>query len=342
MSKMKSVLSLGEMLLRLSPENHKMIIQSGTNLLEMFYGGAELNVSIALANFGVKSGYITKVPDNSLGDKGIKYLKQYGVNTENIQIGGERIGIYFLENGYSVRPSCVTYDRKYSSFSEMEMTDEEIRKALSDYDVLFISGITLSISEKTFKLSKQFIKIAKELEKEIIFDCNYRSKLISLEEASKRYREIIDYADVLFAGYLDFINIFKIENCEYDGKEDYTEYYKKLYSKVYEKYNFKYIISSVRKSVSSNRNEYSGIITNGKETIKGREYSVEIKDRVGTGDAFTSGAIYGYLAGKDKEEIINFAIGSGALKHTIYGDVSEFRVEDILQIINSKCFDIAR
>ena len=161
MSKMKSVLSLGEMLLRLSPENHKMIIQSSTNLLEMFYGGAELNVAIALANFGVKSGYITKVPDNSLGYKGIKYLKQYGVNTENIQIGGERIGIYFLENGYSVRSSRVTYDRKNSSFSEMEMTDEEIRKALSNYEVLFISGITLSVSEKTFKLSKQFIKIAK-------------------------------------------------------------------------------------------------------------------------------------------------------------------------------------
>ncbi|MDO5088162.1 MAG: sugar kinase [Leptotrichiaceae bacterium] len=339
---MKKVLSFGEILLRLSPQDHKMIVQSNTDLLEIFYGGAELNISIALSNFGIKSGYLTKVPDNALGHKGIKYLKQYGVNTDDIELGGERIGIYFLENGYSLRPSVVTYDRKYSAFSEMEMTDEKIEKILSKYDVLFLSGITLSVSEKSFDLSKKIIKTAKKMKKEVIFDCNYRSKLISLEEASKRYKEIINDVDIIFAGYLDFIKIFGMEYNLYDGTETYEEYYKALYKKVYEKYNFKYVISSIRKPISSNRNIYSGIMTDGKNVAKGKEYEVEIKDRVGTGDAFTSGGIYSYLSGNEMEEMINFAIGSGVLKHTIYGDVSEFGKEDILKIINADSYDVVR
>ena len=332
---MKSVLALGEMLLRLSPENHRMIIQSNTNSLEMHFGGAELNVSVALANLGIRAGYITKVPNNSLGYKGIRFLKQYGVETENVQIGGERIGIYFLENGYSIRSSVVIYDRKNSAFSEMEMNDKEIYKILENYDVLFLSGITVSVSEKSFELSKKIIKIAHEMKKEIIFDCNYRSKLISLKEAAKRYKEIINYVDVLFAGYLDFINILGIEHELFDSAQDYESYYSELYRKVYEKYNFTYIISSIR-------NIYSGIITDGKKVVKGKEYEIEIKDRVGTGDAFTSGAVYSYLSEQKMEEIINFAIGAGALKHTIYGDVSEFRKENILEIINNNSYDIVR
>ncbi|RRD40169.1 sugar kinase [Leptotrichia sp. OH3620_COT-345] len=339
---MKKVLSFGEILLRLSPQEHKMIIQSNTDVFEIFYGGAELNISIALSNFGIKSGYITKVPDNALGHKGIKYLKQYGVDTDDIEIGGERIGIYFLENGYSLRPSVVTYDRRYSAFSEMEMTDEKMEKILSKYDVLFLSGITLSVSEKSFELSKRMIKIAKKLKKEVVFDCNYRSKLISLEEASRRYKEIINNVDVLFASYLDFVKIFGIEHNLYNDTETYKEYYQKLYKKVYKIYNFKYIISSIRKPLSSNRNIYSGIITNGENIVKGKEYIVEIKDRVGTGDAFTSGVIYSYLSGNQMEEMINFGIGSGVLKHTIYGDVSEFKKEDILKIINTDSYDVIR
>ena len=338
---MKKVLAIGEMLLRLSPEDYKMIIQPTTDKLEMFYGGAELNISVDLSNFGIKTGYLTKVPDNSLGHKGIKYLQYYGVDTSNIKIGGERLGIYFLEKGYSVRSSSVIYDRKYSSFSEIELTDNEITEILKNYDIVFLSGITVAVSEKTFELSRKIVKLAKEMGKEVVFDCNYRSKLLTLKEASIKYREILPYVDILFAGYLDFINIFGIEHKMYSG-EDYDKYYREIHKKVYEKCNFKYIISSIRRSISANKNIYSGIITDGKDIKKGKEVEVEIIDRVGTGDAFTSGAVYSYLEGKDMEDIINFAIGSGALKHTLLGDVSEFNKEKVLQIINNDSFDVVR
>ena len=229
---MKKVLAIGEMLLRLSPEDYKMIIQPTTDKLEMFYGGAELNISVDLSNFGIKTGYLTKVPDNSLGHKGIKYLQYYGVDTSNIKIGGERLGIYFLEKGYSVRSSSVIYDRKYSSFSEIELTDNEITEILKNYDIVFLSGITVAVSEKTFELSRKIVKLAKEMGKEVVFDCNYRSKLLTLKEASIKYREILPYVDILFAGYLDFINIFGIEHKMYSG-EDYDKYYREIYKKVY-------------------------------------------------------------------------------------------------------------
>ena len=199
---MKKVLTIGEMLLRFSPNDHKLIIQPNTNSLDMYYGGAEANVAVAISSFGGESGYITKLPDNPLGHKGIRYLKQYGVDVSHIQLGGERIGIYFMEIGYSVRASNVVYDRKNSSFSEMSMGEDEMMKALKDYDILFLSGITPAVNENTFELSINIVKKAKEMGKEVIFDCNYRSKLISLEEAGKKYREILPYVDILFAGYL--------------------------------------------------------------------------------------------------------------------------------------------
>lgn len=338
---MKKVLTVGEMLLRLSPEGYKMITQPSANTLEMFYGGAELNVSVDLSNFGVNVGYFTKVPDNSLGRKGIKYLEYYGVDTTDIKTGGERLGIYFLEKGYSVRSSSVIYDRSHSSFSEIEMTDNEITGIIEKYDIIFLSGITAAISEKTFELSKKLVKIAKELKKEVVFDCNYRSKLITLEEAGIRYSEIIPYVDILFAGYLDFINIFGISHRMYDT-DDYEEYYKEIYKKVYEKYSFKYIISSIRKPISANRNMYSGIITDGQNVYKGKEIEVEIIDRVGTGDAFTSGALYSYIKGKEINDIVNFAVCSGALKHTIDGDVSEITENKVLEIMGRNSFDVAR
>ncbi len=335
----KKVVSLGEILLRLSPSNYQRIVNSKS--FEINYGGAEMNVAANLSILGIDSVAVTKVPDNEIGEAALSNLKSHGVNISYIPKGGERIGTYYLETGYSIRNSKVIYDRKDSSFAKSHISEYDVEKILEGADLFHVSGITLAISPLAFEIAETFMKKANEMGIKVSFDFNYRSKLWSLEEASIKIKKILPYVNIAFAGYLDFINIlgFKSETCY---EEDILKCYEELYPKVLEKYNFEYIASSIRKTVSASKNIYKGLVYDGKSINISKEYEIEIIDRVGSGDAFTTGFLYSYLMGKSSEYIVQFATASAAIKHTIHGDTNIINKSDIENLFEKDSFDVSR
>jgi len=337
---MKRIITLGEIMLRLSPPNRDKFL--GSPSFQANYGGGEANVAVALANYGVETAFITKLPNNEIGDSAIKHLRSFGVNTRSIVRGGDRVGIYFLENGFSLRNSKVIYDRKDSAISTALVSDFEIESILKGWDILHLSGITLGISNNGFEISKAFIKKAKELGMEISFDFNYRSKLWSLEEAGKKIKEILEYVDIAFAGHLDFTNILGIVPEQTLNDIDIIEYYEDLYRKVNSKYNFKYIASSIRDVRSASNNSYTGICFDGDKIYRSKIYEVDIIDRVGTGDAYTAGFLCGYAMGKDIDYTLNVATASSVLKHTISGDVTLMKIDEVEKLFENDSLDVQR
>lgn len=337
---MKKIITLGEIMLRLSPFNRGKFL--GASSFQGDYGGGEANVAVALANYNIKTAFVTKLPDNELGDSAINHLRRFGVNTDYIVRGGERIGLYFLENGFSLRKSKVIYDRKNSSIATATVSDFEIENILKGWDILHISGITLGISDSSFDVAKAFMKKAKELNMEISFDFNYRSKLWSLEKASVKIDEILKYVDIAFAGHLDFIHILGIIPNKEKKDTDIIEYYKDLYKKVNSIYNFKYIVSSIRDVKSASLNYYKGICYYENKLYESSSYKVDIIDRVGTGDAYTAGFLYGYSMNKDIDYTVKFATASSVLKHTISGDASLSTVEEVEELFENEVFDVSR
>ncbi|MGB6128784.1 MAG: sugar kinase [Psychrilyobacter sp.] len=337
---MKKVITLGEIMLRLSPPNRDKFL--GASNFCVNYGGGEANVAVALANFGIETGFISKLPNNEIGDSAINHLRSFGVDTKSVVRGGERVGIYFLENGFSVRNSKVIYDRKDSAIATAKVSDFEIESILKGWDILHVSGITLGISNDGFEFSKAFMKKAKELGMEISFDFNYRSKLWSLEEASAKIKEILQYVDIAFAGHLDFTNILGITPTKLMKEIDIITYYKDLYPKVKKKYGFKYIVSSIRDIKSASNNTYKGICYDGQSIYQSKSYEVEIIDRVGTGDAYTAGFLCGYAMERDTLNTVNIAAASSVLKHTILGDANLVKLDEVENLFKNDSFEIVR
>ncbi len=325
-------------MLRLSPPNHDRFDSS--KVFEVNYGGGEANVAVALSKYGLESAFVGKVPNNPLGDSVFKHLRSNGVNCDFLLKGEERLGIYFLENGYSLRSSKVIYDRQDSAINYMKYEELDWVEVFKDVSTFHISGITLALSDNSFELGKKAIIKAKEMGLKVSFDFNYRSKLWTLSQAGNKIKEIISYVDIVFASHLDFINIL---NFNFPLPQEATpDYYRELYTKVSEQYNFEVIVTSIRDVISANRNIYSGLVYKDSNVYKGKEYDIEIIDRVGTGDAFTGGFLYAYLNNYSLQDSIEFAIGSGGLKHTIKGDSVEGTKEDIINLISSNTFKINR
>lgn len=337
---MKKIITLGEIMLRLSPPNRDKFL--GASNFCVNYGGGEANVAVALANYGVETAFVSKLPNNEIGDSAINHLRSFGINTKNVVRGGDRIGIYFLENGFSLRNSKVIYDRKDSAISTALVSDFEIESILKGWDILHLSGITLGISNNGFEISKAFMKKAKELGMEISFDFNYRSKLWSLEDAGKKIQEILKYVDIAFAGHLDFTNILGIVPEKPLDTVKIIEYYGNLYKKVNSKYNFKYIVSSIRDVKSASKNTYTGICFDGDKIYRSKSYDVDIIDRVGTGDAYTAGFLCGYVMEKEIDHTINIATASSVLKHTISGDSTLVKLEEVEELFKNDSFDVKR
>lgn len=335
-NKMKKVVTMGELLLRLSPPGKGRFISA--NCFEANYGGAELNVAVNLANLGLDVSAITKVPENEIGSAALRHLKSYGVDTSHIARGGERLGIYFLENGYSIRSSKVVYDRKYSSITAVSIDEFDIDAIFKDADLFHVSGITLALSQDAFKLSEYFMQEAQKRGITVSFDFNFRSKLWTLEECKAGIEKILKYVDIALCGYLDFTNILGFTS----DKETLIEKYQDLYPQVAEKYGFKYIVSSMRDVLSASKNNYKGLIFNGQEMLISKEYSIDIIDRVGSGDAFTSGFLYAFLNSDSDDYRIEFAAASAALKHTIEGDSNPVSKSEVEALFAGKGFDVGR
>jgi len=332
----KKVVTFGEIMLRLSPPGYLRIVQARS--FEAIYGGGEANVAIALANFGVPVDFVTRLPQNEIGDACINYLRQFGVGVDKIIRGGERLGIYFLEKGAVQRGSKVIYDRAHSSMATIEPGMIDWEKVFSDACWFHWTGITPAISRGAAETCLEAVKKAKEMGLTVSCDLNYRSKLWKWgKSAGEVMSELVKYADIAIGNEEDAEKVFGIKAPGVDVLKGKVEAEKYLYvaKELMKRFpNLSKVAITLRGSISASHNTWSGVLYDGKNFYTAPTYDItHIVDRVGGGDAFAAGLIYGLLKfGDDLQRVLNFAVASGCLKHTIIGDANIVSVEEVEKI----------
>mgnify|MGYP002673871092 FL=1 len=320
---MARVVTMGEIMLRLSTPNNEKFIQADE--FDVCYGGGEANVAVSLANYGHDAAFVTKVPENPIGDCAVAALRKLNVDTKFIAKGGERLGIYFLESGSAMRASNVVYDRAHSSISTAEVSDFDFDEIFKDADWFHFTGITPAVSDAAAELTEAALKAAKAHGVKVSVDLNFRKKLWSSEKAQKVMSNLMQYVDVCIGNEEDAEKVlgFKPGNTDVTGGNLELDGYKDIFCQMVEKFNFEYVISSLRVSHSASDNGWSACIysRDTKEFYHSREYRIRpIVDRVGGGDSFAGGTICGFLDGKNFKEALEFGVAASALKHTIPGD----------------------
>lgn len=317
---MGKIVTLGEIMLRLSTPGHSRFIQSDS--FDVVYGGGEANVAVSCANYGHEAYFVTKLPKHEIGQAAVNALRRFGVHTNYITRGGDRIGIYYLESGSAMRPSKVIYDRAHSSIAEAEAVDFDFDTIMKGADWFHWSGITPAISDKAAVLTRLACEAAKRHGVMVSVDLNFRKKLWSSEKAQSVMRPLMQYVDVCIGNEEDaeLCLGFKPEANVEAGQTD-AEGYKGIFRQMAEEFGFKYVISTLRESYSASHNGWKGMIYDGKEFYVSRHYDIApIVDRVGGGDSFSGGIIHGLLTKKTQAEALEFAVAASALKHTIPGD----------------------
>lgn len=322
-------------MLRLSTPLNERFIQADE--FDINYGGGEANVAVSLANYGHETEFITAVPDNEIGSCAIAALRKYNVGTHHIARCGERLGIYFLETGSSVRPSQVIYDRAHSSISTATEADFDFNAVFDGADWFHFTGITPAISDAAAELTEKALIAAKRHGVKVSVDLNFRKKLWTSEKAQRVMTQLMKYVDVCIGNEedADLVLGFKPGNSNVTSGELNLADYQSIFEQMVEKFNFEYCISSLRVSHSASDNGWSACIyaRDGKEFYPSREYHIHpIVDRVGGGDSFAAGVICKMAEGTDFKEALEFGVAASALKHTIPGDfnlVSRKEVESL-------------
>ena len=326
---MKKVVTFGELMLRLAPENYLRFVQS--DKLEATFGGAEANVAVSLANYGLDVAFVSKLPDHEIGQCAVNSLRKYGVDTSKIVRGGERVGIYYCEKGASQRPSKVIYDRAYSSIAMASESDFDWDKIFDGVSWFHFTGITPALSDSMADICLIAVKKAKEKAITISCDLNFRKKLWSKEKAGKVMGELCEYIDYCIANEEDAKDVFGIEadNTDiYGGKLD-RDGYISVAEKLTKRFNFKGVAITLRESKSANDNDWSAMLyIDGKATFS-KKYSMHIVDRVGGGDSFGAGLIYSLCNGYDAQNAIEFAVAASCLKHSIEGDYNLVSLKEV-------------
>lgn len=328
------IITLGEIMVRLSPPNYKRIVQ--TNTFDLEFGGGEANVAVSLAGFKDDVYFVSKLPMHEVGEATINSLRRYGVNTDYIVRGGARVGIYYLETGAGLRPSKVIYDRAGSAISLAKAEEFDFDKIFRDAKWFHFTGITPAISEEASLLTLEALKKAKEHNVTVSVDLNYRGKLWSTEKAQKVMTELMKYVDVCIGNEEDAEKCLGLKPKKTnitEGKLN-IDGYKSIFREMKEKFNFKYIATSLRESYSASDNGWSSLIYDGDEFYQSKHYDIRIVDRVGGGDSFSAGLIHSFINGKNIKEALEFATGASALKQTIPGDFNVVTKEEVEKLIN--------
>ena len=347
----KKFITFGEVMMRLTPPNYDKIRVATT--FEISYGGSEANIALALANLKIDSTFFSVVPDNSLGKSAVRMLRSNDVHCTPVilstpeQTPTHRMGVYYLETGYGIRPSRVTYDRKHSAISEFDFSVIDEKQLLEGYNWLHLSGITPALSESCREFILRLMKAAKEMGLTVSFDGNFRSKLWSWEEARDYCTQCLPYVDVLFG--IEPYHLYKDDNDPSKGDwkdclsmhpsyEDQDE----VFQRFIEKYpNIKCIARHVRYAHSGSENSLMAYMWYDGHTFESKKFTFNILDRVG-GDAFASGLIYAMMNNYKPMDMINFAVASSVIKHTIHGDgMIVDDVESIRNLMNMN-YDIKR
>ncbi len=329
----QKVVTLGEIMLRLSTPDYKRFVQSDT--FDITYGGGEANVSAALCNYGLQGTFVSKIPNNPIGQAAINHLRRYGVDTQFIVRGGERLGIYFLETGASMRASQVIYDRANASIADATASEYDFDKIFEDAEWFHTTGITPALSEKAAELTLAALKAAKAKGITTSIDLNFRKKLWTKEKAREVMTQICHYVDVCIGNEedADLCLGFKAVDTDVTKGELNLDGYKDVFKQMKDKFGFKFIASSLRESYSASDNGWSALVYDGTEFYHTKEYKVRIIDRVGSGDSFASGLIYGLVTGMPMRDAAEFGVAASALKHTIPGDLNHATLAEVKDLV---------
>jgi 2-dehydro-3-deoxygluconokinase len=329
----KKVVTFGEIMMRLSPPGFLRFVQARS--FDVTFGGGEANVAVSLANYGIPVDYVTRLPKNDLGDACLNFIRQFGVGTDKIVRGGDRLGIYFLEAGAVQRGSKVIYDRAGSAIATIKPGMIDWEKVFHDAHWFHWTGITPAISQGAAEVCLEAVKKAKEMELTVSCDLNYRKNLWNWgKTAGEVMSELVKYADIAIGNEEDAEKVFGIKAPGVDviaGKVK-AEKYRFVCEKLMEKFpNLQKVAITLRGSISASHNTWSGVLYDGETFYTAPIYEItHIVDRIGAGDAFAAGLIYGLLTyGNDLQKALNFAVAASCLKHTIPGDFNIVKVEEV-------------
>lgn len=323
------VVTFGELMLRLSPPQG--IRLSNARTFDVNFGGAEANVAVALANFGVHACFVSALPVHDVGANALSVLQKYGVDTQFIRREGYRMGLYYLEHGSGPRPSRVLYDRTLSAASQLKPGDIEWERIFENASWFHWTGITPALSDSLSDLLQEGLETANKLRIKVSVDLNYRKKLWSEEKAKKRMTSLMSYVNVLIGNEEDPIKIFgwTPKGTDVEKGRLNSEGYKDLTESLIQQFGFEKVAISLRESVSASENFWSACLADGRKFHLSPRYHVWIIDRIGAGDAFAAGLIYSLSKGKPDAEALSFGVAAACLKHSVLGDFSLATVDEV-------------
>lgn len=327
------VVTFGEIMLRLAPKGYYRFFQDYE--MEATFGGGEANVAISLANYGIDSLFVTKLPKHDIGQAAINEMRKYGVDTSYILRDNNRVGIYYLEKGASQRPSKVIYDRSHSSISTAQVEEFDWDEIFNDVQWFHFTGITPALGPNVVEVCLEALKAAKKRNVKVSCDLNYRKMLWTTQEANETMTQFMEYVDVLIANEEDSAKVFGIKSSETnvdDGHLNRTGYHD-VASQLIERFNFETVFITLRESITANDNKWSAMIYQDGKSYFSKKYDLHIVDRVGGGDSFAAGSIYAMLQGFNPQEAIEFAVAASALKHSIEGDFNRVSLDEVKKLV---------
>jgi 2-dehydro-3-deoxygluconokinase len=320
----------GELMMRLATHRYERIVQARE--MEVDYTGAEANVGVSLANYGLQSYIVSAVPDNEVGQACMMYLRQFGLNLDYVKRAGYRLGIYFVETGAAQRPSLTLYNRKGSAITELRKGDIDWDEVMAGKDWFHFTGITPALADSVAELTQEACLAAKRGGLTVSCDLNFRSKLWPLAKAQRVMTELMQSVDVLFTNEEEASKVFGISARDTDigaGKLN-MEGYDDVARQLLERFGLRYAVITLRESYSATVNDWSGMFYDGTSYYHSRKYHIDhIVDRVGGGDAFSGGFMYGILTGMSPQDTVEFATAASCLKHTIHGDFNLVTLNEI-------------
>ncbi|MBO4770267.1 MAG: sugar kinase [Clostridia bacterium] len=326
---MNRVVTFGEIMLRLAPNGYYRFFQD--DQMQATFGGGEANVAVSLANFGLDSRYVTKLPVHAIGQAAVNSLRYFGVDTSKIVRGGDRVGIYFLEKGASQRGSVCIYDRAHSAIQEASSSDFDWDDIFDGAEWFHFTGITPALGSNLVQICLEACRAAKKHGLKISCDLNYRGKLWTRDQARVAMTELCRYVDVCIANEEDAKDVFGIEpeNNDIKGGQLNTDGYRSVAKQLADRFGFEKVAITLRTSISASDNGWAAMLYDGGECFFSKSYNVHIVDRVGGGDSFGAGLIYSLLEGKAPQEAVEFAVAASALKHSVEGDFNRVTVKEV-------------
>ncbi len=324
----KKLVTFGEIMLRLTPPENKRFIQA--DKFNVIYGGGEANVAVSAANYGLDAHFVSKLPENPLGQAALNELRRFGVKTNYIARGGKRLGIYFCESGASQRSSNVIYDRAHSAIAEAKPEDFAWEEIFAEADWFHVTGITPALSSQMADITIGAVKKAQELGVKVSCDLNYRAKLWSQEEAKEVMTEVMKYVDVCIANEEDAEMTFGIKSgSDIEAGNINIEGYRDVAQQLIEKFDLELVGSHLRVSHNASLNDWVVVLYDGDNFVKSQQYQIHIVDRVGGGDSFAGALIYAQLTGKNLQETVEFGAAASALKQSIPGDFNHMTLDEV-------------